>query len=116
MKAVYISSPYTIGNKRENVGRQFAVAEKLVDLGFLPYPPLYTHFWEIISSHSKDYWMKLDFEWILRCDYVLRLSGESYGSDAEVEFAKDNGIPVFYSLEELSAVLERGTHDIHTTV
>jgi hypothetical protein len=47
--------------------------------------------------------MELDNEWVLRCDALLRLPGESQGADAEVELAKKHGIPVFYSIEELTA-------------
>jgi len=48
-------------------------------------------------------WLKVDFEFIRRCDAVLRLPGESVGAEAEIAEAKRLGIPVFYSGEELIA-------------
>jgi hypothetical protein len=38
---------------------------------------------------------------IERCDAVLRLAGESKGADNDVRLAKERGIPVYYSIEEL---------------
>jgi len=37
----------------------------------------------------------------LKCNAVLRLPGESKGADAEVALAEENGIDVFYSIEDL---------------
>jgi hypothetical protein len=38
---------------------------------------------------------------IPKCDCLLRLAGESEGADREVAFAKQRGIPVFYSITEV---------------
>lgn len=35
------------------------------------------------------------------CDAVLRLEGESKGADQDVRIAKERGLKVFYSLEEV---------------
>jgi hypothetical protein len=37
----------------------------------------------------------MDKEWVLVCDAVLRLSGESKGADIECTLARKHGIPVF---------------------
>jgi hypothetical protein len=37
------------------------------------------------------------------CDAVLRLPGESRGADRDVEIARERGIPVYTSLEEIPA-------------
>lgn len=99
--AVYIASPYTKGDVGINVKISFDYADLLWKLEFLPYPPLYTHFWHILSPKSYDDWMRMDREWILRCDCVLRLPGESAGADAEVMFAEKQGIPVFYDVDSM---------------
>lgn len=101
MITVYISSPYTLGDVAQNVRRQFEISEQLVELGFLPFAPLYTHFWHMIYPHEYEYWMRLDLEWVKQCDCVLRLPGESAGADREVAYAEKVGIPVVYSIEEL---------------
>jgi len=36
-----------------------------------------------------------------RCDAVLRLPGESRGADQDVRLARERGLPVYFSLEEL---------------
>lgn len=100
-KVVYIASPYTRGDCAVNVRNTILMNDELVEAGFLPYWPLSSHFWHLVSPHPYEYWMELDMEWIYRVDYLLRLPGESSGADAEVKFALGLGIPVFYSLEEL---------------
>jgi len=103
MIAVYIASPYSKGVLLDNVNRSFDVALELIDLGFAPYPPLYSHYLEVRSSRPYEVWMTLDKEWLLRCDCVLRLEGESIGADAEVSLAVENNIPVFYGISDLMA-------------
>lgn len=36
-----------------------------------------------------------------KCDAVLRISGESKGADQDVEIAKQRGLKIFYSLDEI---------------
>jgi len=103
MITVYIASPYTKGDVALNVRESFFAADELVKLGYAPFPPLFSHFWHFLSPKPYDVWMKLDKEWVLRCDCLLRLPGESIGADEEVKLAVDNNIPVFYSIGELSA-------------
>lgn len=99
--AVYIASPYTKGDVAINVRESLLVADKLLDLGFLPFCPLLSHFWHLISPKPYSEWMTMDLEWILRCDALLRLPGRSSGADDEYRFAKQHGIPVFLSIEDL---------------
>ncbi len=98
---IYIASPYTIGNKLENTKASLMVAAQLLLMGHVPFAPLLTHFWDEITPRSYEEWLELDFKWILRCDAVLRLPGESNGADAEVEFAQDNGIGVYFGIQDL---------------
>jgi hypothetical protein len=98
---VYIASPYTVGDTAINVRRSLIVADRLVKLGYLPYPPLHTHFWHFLIPHPYKFWMDMDYEWILHCDCLLRLPGESHGADEEVGWAAMNNIPVYYSIDEL---------------
>lgn len=101
-KVVYLASPYTKGDCAVNVRESILVADKLASLGFIPRWPLSSHFWHMIIPHEYEFWMELDYAEILKCDYLLRLPGESSGADAEVKFALACGIiPVFYSIEEL---------------
>jgi hypothetical protein len=40
-----------------------------------------------------------------RCDAVLRLAGDSRGADQDVAIARNRGIPVYFSLDEIPGVV-----------
>jgi hypothetical protein len=101
MVAVYISSPYSVGDVILNVKTQIDMAKHLRDEGFLPFWPLHTHFEHIVYPRSYEDWLMADLEWIKKCDCVLRLPGLSKGADIEVERAIIYGIPVFYCLDDV---------------
>lgn len=101
MKKIYIASPYTVGDVAVNVKRQIDVASKLIDMGYAPFWPLHSHF--LHMAHPKEYetWMEIDLDWLIDCDAVLRLPGESKGADREVVLAAEHNIPVCFKLEDL---------------
>ena len=101
MKKVYIASPYTKGDIAVNVKFQIDIADKLMDLGFSPFVPLYSHFQHMAHPRPYTDWVKNDLVWVGACDCLLRLGGESEGADREVEYAIRMNIPVFYSITEL---------------
>lgn len=43
----------------------------------------------------------MDMKWLLNCDVLLRIPGESMGADTEVIIAKKHSIPIIYNLEDL---------------
>ncbi|WP_438853949.1 DUF4406 domain-containing protein [Agromyces sp. M3QZ16-3] len=43
-----------------------------------------------------------------RCDAVLRLPGESRGADQDVAIARERGIPVYHSLDEVPGATAHG--------
>jgi hypothetical protein len=53
------------------------------------------------------FWIEAGCAWIAIADAVLRLSGESKGTDEEIAFATQRGIPVFTSLADLITWRER---------
>ena len=103
MHRVYIASPYTKGDPAVNVKVQMDMADELISRDYAPFAPLMSHFQHMAHPRPYEDWIRLDLEWVLCCHAVLRLPGVSSGADGEVEFAKEHGIPVFYSLEELLA-------------
>jgi hypothetical protein len=107
MNKVYLASPYSIGNQEENVKRQIDVANKLMDMGWVPYVPLLSHYQNLICPRPYQDWIDFDCQWLRVCDCVLRLDGESKGADQEVEMAIAIGMPVYYSIDELNG-LEKG--------
>ena len=101
MIKVYIASPYTKGDVAVNVKAQLDAADELMNEGFAPFAPLYSHFQHMAHPRPYEDWMKIDFEWIPACDCLLRLPGESSGADREIELAESLGMPVYYNMEEL---------------
>lgn len=99
---VYVASPYTHGDQYVNVQRQIEFGNCLLDRGLVPVSPLLNS----VSYHAQkqreyDLWMDIDYNWILKCDALFRLEGESKGADLEVVFAKKMNIPVFTDKELL---------------
>ena len=98
---VYIASPYTKGDVAVNVKLQLDTANTLMDYGFIPFVPLYSHFQHMAHPRPYEDWVELDMIWVRACDVLLRLGGESKGADDEVALAMELKIPVFYSIEQL---------------
>lgn len=101
MIKVYIASPYTLGDVAVNVKQQLDMVDILMDKGFVPFAPLYSHFQHMAHPRPYTDWIKMDLEWVGVCDCLLRLPGKSSGADGEVEHAIKLEIPVFHSVEEL---------------
>ena len=93
---VYVASPYTVGDRNENVRRNLACADWLMDLGCAPYAPLLTHFQDLATPRPPDDWLSLDLAWLAKADVLIRLPGESNGADIEVKFCAEHDIPVVY--------------------
>jgi len=98
---IYVAGPYTQGNVTRNVQRVLNAAEELRAYMFTPFVPHLYHFWDFYKPHDYMFWLSLGLSWIPRCDAVLRLSGESPGSDVEIDRAKELGIPVYTTADAL---------------
>ena len=101
MMKVYIAGPYTKGDIAVNVKTMMDIANALIEKGFAPFVPLYSHFQHMAHPQPYEVWTTLDLEWVKCCDCLLRIPGESKGADAEVEYAKSLGIPVYYDVEDI---------------
>ena len=106
MKKIFIAGPYTKGDVAVNVNNHMRAHSLLMDAGFAPFNPLLFHFQHMAHPRPYEDWTKLDNEYLLVCDAVLRLSGESKGADAEVKLARKNGIPIYYNINKL-------IHELH---
>lgn len=98
---VFISSPYSSGDVAVNVKAQLDCADTLMNHGLVPFTPLLFHFQHMAHPRAYEDWLHISLEWLLTCDCLLRLNGESEGADKEVKFTIANGIKVFYSIESL---------------
>lgn len=101
MKKVFIAGPYTLGDIGVNVKNHMITFDALCNYGFAPFNPLLFHFQHIMHPRSYNDWTKIDNEYLLICDAVLRLPGKSLGADNEVKLAHTANIPVFYTIEKL---------------
>ncbi|MFH0938225.1 MAG: DUF4406 domain-containing protein [Planctomycetota bacterium] len=98
---VYIAAPYTHGDAVLNVRKAIETADELAIRGFTPFVPHLTHFWHLVLPHKIKFWYALDNEWLAACDVVLRLPGESFGANAEVQLAWALGKRVYFGMDEL---------------
>ncbi len=101
MIKVYIASPYTLGDVAVNVKLQIDTVNELMDEGFAPFAPLYSHFQHMVHPRPYQDWIDICLEWVGVCDCLLRLGGESKGAEGEIKLANELGLPIFYSTDEL---------------
>ena len=98
---VFVCGPYTLGDVAMNVRAAIEAADRLALMGFVPFIPHLAHFWHLVSPYSYTFWMDWDKEFLIICDALLRIPGESGGAEKEIEVAKSLGIPVFYDIKYL---------------
>lgn len=98
---IYVAGPYTKGDVCVNVRTAIVTGNILRLMGHTPFVPHLTHFWHMVVPQEYDFWLKYDLEWLEVCDAILRIPGESSGADAEVNFARRLGLPVYFSIAEI---------------
>ena len=104
---IYVAGPMTTkGNVYDNMSQAINAADWLMALGHFPYLPHLTLFWNLISHHTWEEWLRLDEGWLIKCDCLVRLPGESKGADREVAFCRSHGIPIYFGMESLMEDLE----------
>ncbi len=106
MRKIFISGPYTKGDVAQNVKIAMEMANELINNGFAPYCPHLTHFLHMNNWQPYSKWLEIDCEFLVICDALIRLPGESDGADKEVELAKKTGTPIFYTINELIEFLK----------
>jgi hypothetical protein len=104
---VYVAGPITLGNWMNNLRQAIDVANKIAQLeNFTPIIPHTAMIWELIYPQEYTFWLyRVAIPQLLRCKYMIRIPGESSGSEIEVEIAKSNCIPVFFSFDEFRNVV-----------
>lgn len=97
---VYIAGPMnSSGKMSQNIRKAVLTGMLLRRGGHLPFVPHLHWFAEfMLGVGSDEFWLAWDFEELSLCAALIRLPGESSGSDREVEFARKNGIPVFHGV------------------
>lgn len=108
MRCVYVAGQITKGDQALNVRAAIDAATTLLHNGISPFVPHLTWFWHMVHPGDYEDWLTYDFEWIRRCDALLRIPGESAGADREVAFAESIGIPVFTEVSEILDAVATG--------
>lgn len=94
---VYISGPISIGNKFRNCMTAMEIGDKILEMGMVPFIPHLNQFYNAISPKTTEQWMSWDLAWLLCCDALFKIQGESVGSDLDEKFAKENNILIYVS-------------------
>lgn len=107
---VYIAGPLTSGGAEkiaENVRNAVMAGATLMKKGYAVYIPHLTHFQDILSGWAYPFnyndWLAHDFEWLRVCDVMFVLPGKSAGVEAEIKFAKEKGIPIYYYVDDFDS-------------
>jgi len=98
---VYVAGPYTKGDPCINTNQAIHIGQELLNMGYSPFLPHLSHFWHTMIPNPWETWMALDLDWLPTCDVLFRFGGESRGADIEEAKAKELGIPIVRSYEEL---------------
>ncbi len=98
---IYIAGPYSRGDQVINTQNVIHAAEEIIARGHIPFVPHLTMLWHLISPHPPEFWYSYDFEWLKECDAIFRLGGESWGADREIDRAKELGLKIFKSVDEI---------------
>lgn len=97
---VYIAGPYTNPDPVENIHRAIKIADGLLDV-CTPLIPHLSGTWHMVSPKPYEEWLRIDLDYMVKCDAVYRFPGQSSGADAEVDVAHENNMVVFFSEEDL---------------
>lgn len=106
---VYIAGPlHTSGRFTANIDTTLQAANEVISLGGTPFIPHLFAFWDMIntpfpSADPEAFWLDLDKTWLTKCDALLRLPGESRGSDMEERWAREFNTPIFFDVDNLGA-------------
>lgn len=105
-KLVYLASPYSKypGGREEAYAKACDMAGTLMFLGYNVFCPIaHSHAIETNSFteiKDGDWWLEQDFAILKGCDqlvvYKMPSWEDSYGVQKEIEFAKNNKIPIGY--------------------
>jgi len=106
---IYVAGPYSRSEQFPdmalNVRRAIEAGDRLLRMGHAPFIPHLTHFWHMVCPQDYEGWLEYDRVWLLSCDALFRLPGDSPGADREVLWATEAKISVFTEWKELKAWL-----------
>ena len=110
MKTVYVAGPYSANNVIDvlhNMRRGLKISKDVFLRGFAPFAPwldyLYTLMLDDGETLSVEQYYAYSMAWLEKADCVLVLPGyeQSKGTMAEIEKAKELGIPIYYNIKDI---------------
>lgn len=107
----YIAGPISNGATltreamSDNMLKGIVFANRMWDLGYVPFCPQLSVAWHNVCPRHYHDWIEYDKSWLELCDVLIRMPGESKGADLEEEYAKEAGIPVLKTDEEIMEFL-----------
>ena len=102
---IYIAGPVTEGDRLNNFMQACIAQRDLMSCGHAPFNPILSIMHPDALAIPYESWIETDLAWVAVADVVLRLPGKSRGADREVEFAKNNNIPVLDYLHDKWATI-----------
>jgi len=109
-KLVYICSPLR-GDIERNIIKAQSYCREAVELGVIPIAPhvYFTQFLNDLIPEERKIGMELGIELLKKCDevWVYGIQNQSEGMKAEIELAKELGIPVRDAAEVYQSSPER---------
>lgn len=103
---IYVAGPLRQGDQFVNCRTAILAAERVIEMGHIPFVPHMTFIWHYLSPHDFEYWMAFDLAWLAECDALLRLPGDSEGSDIEEARARELDLLIFKDITEIPLPIE----------
>ncbi len=92
---IYVAGPmYGSGHVDENIKAALAIADIILESGFIPFVPHLFTFWHFRSDKPVEDWLRMDKAWLRKCDGMVRIDGESPGASLEEGWANEWEIPI----------------------
>lgn len=108
---VYVGGPISRGDWDGNMIQATRAFNMLVYAGLAPFVPhattLLSHVYvservTVPSTDDYNFWLAYDFAFLRDvCNVMLRMPGESWGTDRETEYMESMDKPVFYTVEAI---------------
>lgn len=113
---IYIAGPYCPRKgslhdapriAQRNTDKAIEIGNALIEKGHFIFVPHLSHYMHIHYSCKRDYgywWYDEDMTFLEYWATALFYIGTSHGADMELKFAKDKGLKIYYSLDEVPEV------------
>ncbi len=115
-KRIYVAGPYScegrckpLGVDLEYMRKGLEVSVKLLKMGYAPFCPWLDYLFQLVPGGNglkrNDYY-EYSLAWLKVSDamLVIELRKHSIGTAKEIEIAKQCGIPIYYSIDDLNVI------------